>query len=465
MRGLNLADPLTGMKDGYALRLDNWVCRSDGLHVRQGCEVVTEEHGGPITALMGYPGHVFAATATEVFDGQASVLSGLGGGAWQSALLANPGGLHLVAVNGVDTPRRYDGLAWHTAVVTGTDATKWHTVVEHHRRIFAAEKNSLRLWYLGLNAIGGPATPIHLEAQCKKGGQIAAVASLQPSGGRGADSQLVIVTTEGELIVYAGANPDVAATWTLSGVWNVPKPRGRRAFAQVGGALALLTDKGLLPIPAILSEKDSGKPTKSMSAGIDPALHADTVGVVESASAELVVLYGADHQWTLTPYGWSRFTLPSARVWAEVNGALYFGTTTGEVCRYGGDLDGPAPIRSFAVDAFSQFGTPNTKVFNRVRALYRAAHPYVPRIELLTNYRDPPADFDAANIDDRYWQWSDVTWPRQPMPWVRETSSELQNWRGISGHGHSAAIMMSMQSRTPVIWTGYETTFQAGGRQ
>ena len=42
--GLNSADPLTSMKDGYAIRAQNWVARTDGLHVRPGY-VVLEDTG------------------------------------------------------------------------------------------------------------------------------------------------------------------------------------------------------------------------------------------------------------------------------------------------------------------------------------------------------------------------------------------------------------------------------------
>lgn len=453
--GLNTDSPITATKPGHALRLDNWVCRSDGLHTRPGYTVVeTLAPLAPLASLLHYPGRVFGRT-----DGY-----------WTGALMPNAGGTHLFATGSTGAmPIRYDGSTWAIAAITGVNPTLLRGVIRHVRRLFAFEAGTLNLWYLGLDAIGGPASLIPLTALCKNKGSIHAIASMTGDGGDKSTDSLVIATTAGELIVFSGSDPDNAASWSLGGVFKVPKVVGVKPFSEIGGKLALLTEQGLLPIPDVLSAPESGKPLVALTKPIKPTFDKEAVAgalsaaVVDSAAHSLTLAHVNGNQFVRSETGgWSRLVGLGATCWLETNQGLYFGRSDGKICKLGGDTDNGAPIRSFLVDAFARLGSADHKHLKRVRGMYLAAHPYVPRMEALTDYRDPPESFDAANRNDRYWQWSEVTWPRQPMPWVRETSSRLGLWRSLSGRGTAVALQMSAQTMTPIIFTGYDIAWETG---
>ena len=418
-----------------------------------------------MVSLLGYQDRVFAATADTIFDGASEAVTGLLGGSWSSGMISNPGGRWLVAVNGVDEARKYGGFTWSISEITGVNSRDLFALTVHQRRIFAAEKESLRVWYLGLDCIEGEASPIPLHAQCRLGGSVVALATLQPQGGISTGDELVIATSEGEIVVYTGTNPDKAGEWSLRGVWRIPKPVGANCFARMGGILTILTEKGVMPIPAVLSRPDSAKPVTSLSQSIDVITGA--VSIIDSAAASFTLVDAGTVQYVRSDTGaWSRFTgFSTATCWMDSANALWFGRSDGKVCRYGGETDDGSPIRSFAVDSFSKFGVSNRKSFKRARPTYTLAHPYVPRIEMLTDYREPPSSFDAANLDARYWEWNEITWPSTPLPWYAgEVSSRLQPWRSIGGHGVAGALMMSIQTMTPVIWTGYDVGFEIGGQ-
>lgn len=463
IRGLDLSSPIDAVSDGYALRLDDWVCREDGVTTRGGYAVVGDV-GSAVTSLMGYEHRLLVATDVAIYDGPSAVVSGLNGGDWMGVTVSNPGGRHLVCFNGVDEPRKFGGWSWSVAAITGVDGRDLVAPCLHQRRVFAVEQETLRVWYLGLDAIEGPASVLPLDAQVSRGGVVMAAASLQPSGGRTTDAKLCIVTSNGELVIYSGTDPDNAETWSHAGTWVVPKPIGRRCFAQIGGQLALLTVDGVLSVPGILSEPGSSKSDKALTEKIGGRV-IGARDVLDCPSAELMMVDAGAVQWVKTSQGWSRWTgFATATCWIDLDGSLFFGRADGKVCRYGGETDNGAPIQSFAVDAFSAFGTGRHKAFSRIRPRYTLAHPYVPRIELLQDYREPPATFAAANVDSRFWQWDEITWGAQPLPWYKgAVSSRLQPWRSVAGRCEVAACMMSLQTLTPVVWTGYDVAFQQGG--
>lgn len=455
--GLDLSKPLSAMRDGTALRLDDWVCRSHGVEVRPGYAVATSGLD-PVVSLLSYPGQLFTATDDTIYAGSSVALGECLSGDWSATLIANPGGTHLVAVNGADLAQRYDGVTWAEAEITGVNSRNLTSLCEHANRIWAVERNSLTIWHLGTDAIEGPAQPLYLDGQCKRGGHAVAVASF----GSG-DPRLAIVTDSGELVVYAITDPAAKDGIALKGVWRVPAPAGKRCFVQLGsGRLGLLTVDGLLSVPDVIATRDSARTARpNISTPVNAGITAAS-GVVDSLSNDILMIQDGASQWVLSDTGaWSRWTLP-ATCWAEHDDGLYFGTDDGRVCKVGGNTDAGAPIRSFAVDAPSRWGWDGVKKWSRVRLLYEAAHPYVPRVELLTNHRNVPADFAAANIDDAYWQWSDVAYARMPMPWMRETSAEIQPWRSVLGNGIAASLMMSLQTLTPITWTGYEMQFRRG---
>jgi hypothetical protein len=102
-------------------------------------------------------------------------------------------------------------------------------------------------------------------------------------------------------------------------------------------------------------------------------------------------------------------------------------------------------------------------MFRRVRPIWRRAAPYRPRIEVLTDYRDPPTSWLAASIDSANWYWPDISWPMTPEQWTRAETHVIGPWRGISGRGFSAALCMAGQFvSVDATYTGAQIAFQQG---
>src|SRR5699024_9410953 len=66
--------------------------------------------------------------------------------------------------------------------------------------------------------------------------------------GSGSDDHLVILTSEGEVAVYAGVDPDVVDSFSLIGVFYLGRPVGNRPAAKFGGDLLILCEQGIYPL-------------------------------------------------------------------------------------------------------------------------------------------------------------------------------------------------------------------------
>lgn len=273
--GLNARDPWRSMPKGDALVLRNWVVRSHGLEQRKG-RTLRNTMQGPIIALMRAGDFYFAGTPTAIYDvtnanTAIEVVTGLTGltrGRWSWAPFANGTGPGIIATNGTDGPRYFVNGAWGASVITGVEATALDIVTVHGRRAMFGENGTFHIWYLAPGAISGAARLLNLGPVVKRGGEWAGLASHSPDGGEGANARFYAVTTKGELVVYAGYDPDNAATWSLVGVYHVPPPVGRDCFCKVGGQLCYLSRNGLLSIPTLLGVPESKEQDAAITAKV-----------------------------------------------------------------------------------------------------------------------------------------------------------------------------------------------------
>ncbi len=484
LNGLDLASPISAPRPGTAIKLDNMICRTDGIHTRNGY-TVAHTLGSAVRSFIPFQRELFVATDDAINWEGSPAVTGLFGGDWSSAIIANPGGQHLVAVNGADDMRHYDGVDWDVPTVEGINTQTLFSVVSHQRRLFFAESNRLRLWYLNLNAFAGPAYPIMMDAQFRRGGAIAAISSMLSDGGKSRDDMLAVVTTEGELALWSGIDPSRASTWSLVGVFQVGKPVGKHAFCQIGGALALITDEGVVSVPAILSSKSSERAIKSMSLPVDSAVTSPTQ-MIDSPSARLSLLQDGAQQWIMSDTGgWSRWDLP-ATTWCEHDGNLYFGQSDGRVCRYEGAIDHTTPITSWGIDTFKRFGTPGRKTWKRVRLMMSKPLRYQPAVKMYCDDQLEDRKYDSEQwawheihyssmpmpwkrttsrltpLASTSWSWSDVSWAI-PASWERDKTKMLEPWQSLGRNGVTGALSVAMRSETPLIWTGYDIAFNVGG--
>lgn len=486
--GLNARDPLRSMPGGDMIVARNWVVRKYGLDQRKGYAVRNTGATGGVIAFMRAGDACFVATQTAIWDITASgaaipALSGLTGGRWSWDTFANGAGVGIIATNGTDGPKYFLNGAWGSIAITGVDGRALASVCMHGRRAVFAENGAPHLWYLPLHAISGEARLINVRPLLQRGGEFAAVASHTTSGGENVSAHLYAVTTSGEMVVYAGHDPDNAATWSLVGVFDVPPPVGRDCFCKVGGQLAYLSRNGLLSVPTLLGKsttkeqdaaltdkisrafdeeiadaEDDGDPYpytfdstawKFDSTSIRFDMDGDaapgteeTWSVCEAGSEDVLIINrtrtGGNRQFVLDK-GWSEWTGLAATCWLDTGTELWFGRADGTVCRYTGATDNGVAIDSYLVEAY-QRGSGRSDRQATVLPLFEHPPTYRPRVRFIYDFADPPASLTAT------------------------TQAFQRNvGQAAAGRGRDAAFCMAIKSARGAVYIGRDSVIESGG--
>jgi hypothetical protein len=449
--GWNARDALAAMPPTDAIVLNNWFPRTSYVEIRGGFSnhlTGMTNNGKTLAVYNGLTGtnKMFAITSSGTYDASSA-------GAAGASVAARTNGKHqwlnfgdgtnnyLILVNGVDKPLYFDGTSWvavdgvSVPALTGLTTTRIISVFESKGRLFFIEKDSLSFWYLAAGAAGGALTEFDLSGVAKKGGFLMAGSTWTVDAGDGPDDRVVFVTSEGEVIVYSGTNPSVAASWVLVGVYELGKPLGRRCVTRYGGDLLILTQNGSIPMAAAIgaSSKTGEPPNKfALSFKIENAFtdaarsYGSIFGweqILYPAQAALLVNVpisedGEHQQYVMNTItkSWCRFTDWDAEDFAVFNGELYFTTGTKVVKAWTGAIDGANNITAYGKTAFSYFGSSNLekkfKLFRPVLAVNGTVN-FLTDIDV--DFQDTPITgtatysvvsgglWDSSNWDQAFW--------------------------------------------------------------
>lgn len=357
--GLNLRDAFADMPVADAVQMMNVFPGASNVMVRGGHTSHATGLGNKVESLLVWRGvagvdKIFGAAGTSIFDVTAAApvgtaaLTGLTNARWQWTNLSNAGGHFMVACNGADSVRAFDGTTWTTPVITGVASNTLVNVFQFKQRLYFAQNNSLDLWYLPSLAIAGAASVFPLGAVFRFGGYITALGSFSNDAGEGPDDYFAIVTSNGEVAVYQGTDPDQATTIALVGLFTLGKPLGRRCLSRLNGDLTIVTVDGAVSMQAML-QFDRASDQK-----------AQITGKIQPLYGSLESLYGANFGWQSiihapTSYyivnvptladntqaiqlvmntftgAWAAFDSWNAICWGVANDNLYFGAADGTV--------------------------------------------------------------------------------------------------------------------------------------
>lgn len=490
-KGLALNKPVTELGPEDAIRLDNWVCRDEGPTIRDGYTLAGSGHG-TVRHLMALGTTIYSASDTAIKS-----LSGIGAEAalsspavatrWGSDVLSNAGGMWLIAASGAHAPYYTNGSVWTAMTITAPPLTPFDTTPEPiptlsnlcnptvwNGRVWFYERGTLNLWYLDHGAIKGAIWLYPLQDYCRRGGEITAIAVMTGDNADNPDDSLVIVTSAGEMLIYSGDDPNSSESFGKQGVTRVPLPVGYRPFAQVGGDLAYLSVDGLYTVSNLLGNVPSKRKVDDISDAlgdeITTLLAASPTSqvwqVIESAEQGLVIINTpSSTQYVMAPEtgGWSKFTGLAATAWVETSAGLYFGRADGVIARHTGAADNSAAISALAITGWNQMRG-GRKVMHRARLIYKAAHPYRPRIEVLRDYLEPSGDYPATDTDSGFWNWPEVYDGTAGVSTARPMSNRLGQWRGLSGYADDAiAVVISMKATTAVSMQKIQLLVEKGG--
>jgi hypothetical protein len=169
--GLNDRESVVAMPKEDAVKLVNWWVQPAYISTRKGHVPHVTGFTFPVETIMEYAAQdgtnkIFAASGSGIYDVTtagvvgAAAVSGLNSARWQESMITTPGGSFLICVNGVDTPRLYNGTAWSTASITG--ASNLVHVNLFKNRLFFTQQNSLELAFLPVLSVSGAATVLPL---------------------------------------------------------------------------------------------------------------------------------------------------------------------------------------------------------------------------------------------------------------------------------------------------------------
>ena len=174
--GWNDRDSLGAMDEKDAVILKNWFPLPAKVIVRKGSTSWATGLGSQVESLMGYrtqsgTSRLFAAAGTAFYDVTATgavgaaVVTGLSNARGQHINMATSGGNFLMAVNGANKLRGWDGSAWWTDGdgahdITGVDSSTCIGICLSHRRVWLIQKNTAKVWYLSVDSIAGAASSI-----------------------------------------------------------------------------------------------------------------------------------------------------------------------------------------------------------------------------------------------------------------------------------------------------------------
>lgn len=477
--GLNTRDDYTTLKATEARTLENWLPDGGSVKVRPGhTSHQTISGASSVPTLMLWKGAtgeklISGASTGKIHDvtGTPSEIgTGYTNNRWSHANLAG----YLFAVNGTDTPWRYDGTTFGATGFTGPTLTTLQTVSQVRNRLWFTQTNSADVRYAEVGAVTGALTTFQLS-QIASGGKCVAIGAWSRDAGDGADDFTVFVMNTGQVIVYQG---DPKKSFRLEGKYMAPRPVGVGAVVQVGGELVILTVAGLIPVSAIMAGNAFDPVALEKWGKVAPSWTADfkrygtqlgwnahffnglvyfivPTGV---ATTRIYVLNTRNSAWTI-------YTKMPVAMFADLAGELYFGSySDGKVCRHATGADNGAAIITLARQGWSYPGGGNrSNQYTMMRPNFSATGSCQAQFQVDVDFKELPLSAPVVQIitagEGAEWDeadWDDEDWASDPV------TTSL--WYGIVGRGRSVApVVRTFSTADQVEWFSTDILAKQGG--
>jgi hypothetical protein len=363
--------------------------------------------------------------------------------------------------------------------ITGVNSNTFVNVNLFKNRLYFTQKDTLACWYLDVDAISGPASPLYFGGIARNSGYLQAMGTWTIDAGQGADDYAVFVTSMGEVIVYNGTDPDSPDTWALKGVWQLGQTFSRRCFFKWSGDLLLLTQDGLVPLASALQ-----------SSRLDPRVN--LTDKIYFAVSQAASLYYAQFGWQINyfagenmlilnipiPNGieqyvmhtitksWARFVNIQGYCW-EVSGDadMHFGSNGFVGIFYDGYSDDEGNITATAQQAYSYFDSPGQlKRFTMVRPILQSTGG-VPSVlcgisvDFDTQSQLGAVSFNPNTLTEGIWdtsKWDNAIWSGGLIT--------TKVWQGVTGIGYTGSVNLNAASRgIELHWASTDYVMEAGG--
>ena len=489
IKGLNKKDPMSAMDALYAIEMDNYIPLDGKVELRPGYKIHTTFSGlekVKTLAAYRYPNEdrFFAFYDGKMFD-ITSPLSpidkeiSLSTSYCQTVQYKN----YLYILNGLDTPKAFyvdangdehlsdwgfsGGNLQATRIVTGGVSKEF---------LWFVEKDSLRVWYAGTaGSVSGTLYAFDLSGVSKWGGAILAVANWTVDGGTGIDDLTVFITSEGEVLVYAGTNPNNASNWILKGSYKISKPIGYRCVLAYQGDMVIICQDGYFPLAKALAAANAGDSLLAFSDKIR-GLVIDRTSKNKNKEGWQAIIYNKkgygifnvptaeqfeQHVINISTGAWCRFTNINAYCWCVFDDCIYFGST-GAVYRFDDGYDDNGMEITGAVEqAFCDMGIPNLKRFSLLNPRTASSMAYDLAIYTNTDYKKRNVSYTVCVGKASGTKWNRCLWSASQdlvgTHWSVSQAEKINSeWIMNSSLGVKASVVFKTKTKgIAVDW--YET--------
>ncbi len=516
--GVDFFSSLFGMPPENAIRLVNWWPDVYGCVHRKGYREWVTELPATVGSLFTYHQmrgrdtlYAFAGdgmydvTNRDVVGGlravSAPVVTGLSTSIWSASMFANSAGTHKVFVSGGDNPiwmhqgtnptitfdRLTAGNGTDAGTISGFNPKDAIDITIHQRRIWFVEKDTNNGWYLPPDQVYGVAAKFDFGPMFKRGGFLQSLATWTVDGGDGSDDLLVAFSSEGDVAVYKGINPDSIDTWALQGVYYAGAPiEGHRFHTKVSGDIKFLTQQGLVSMNDMLTSTRVVSPQSNVESQPVQSFLADQannygflpgwdVKFVPAINQLIINIPNVTSEGSIqvcenvVNSKWTTFLGLNAQCWVvDYRNVPFFGSGNKVMQGWTGNTDNVSledlagrPITALAQQAYNFFGTPaNNKQVGLYRPNFLTDRSVVWKAAVVYDFRlftplvniNPQAPgiplWDTAIWDASYWAGG---------------LHAQKDWASAEGVGFAGSLAIATRSDGEVIWVNTDFTVTAGG--
>lgn len=486
VRGWVTNESIAAAEPRGASVLDNFWVERTAIKPRGGRRLHATVHASnPCESLMVYRSgtaeKLFGCTAAAIYDISSpadatvvpsSAVSGLTGGDWSYVQMATAGGEFLIAANGADSMRKYDGSAWGTITgvttpaITGVTTSDIKHVWVYKNRLFMIKKDTLNAYALDTpDAFGGAVDTISLQGVFQKGGELVLGATWSTDSGSGMDDMCVFISDQGEVAVYTGTDPGDATAWSLMGVYQMAPPIHKNAIMKAGGNLLVATKIGLIPVSSAVRKDYAAQVADAVSIAIEPTWQRYyklrpgkwVIGKSE-VRGKAIIGFPTDaggndacFAVNLQTGGWSRFTNWDVRCAAEFDGELYFGTSDGMVMEAETvGTDNGETYSCLYVGNYERLGGTNEKVAHMCKTTWRASTNFNYKINFAFDYAYKPSAYPSVGEDAATDLWDVGLW--DVAVWDASGTEQITTeWQSVNGRGFAVAPMLQTTMGTGTV--------------
>jgi len=481
--GLNKRDPLVSMELTDAIEMDNYMPSENSVALREGYSkyATVGEFSGTkkVETLVCYH-TALKEKMLAVFGGKAYDVStatpqeyanvSFSKSRCQTVQYQN----YLFFMNGADTPKVFyvdenDVEHFENWAFTGEELAQNKIIngAVSHEFLWFIEKNSTRAWVSNTAGyISGTLEAFDVAQVLKWGGSLIAAFNWTVDGGAGIDDYTCLLSSEGEVLIYKGYNPNDANNWSLIGAYKISKPIGYQCVMAYQGDVVIITEDGYMPLSRALSANNAVTATMSFSDKIR-GLVMERSGLYKNLEGWQSLIHGKkgyaifnvpignvfeQHVININTGAWCRWTNIRSFCWCLFRGDLYFGSDN-SVFKFGGTYsDNGMAIVGHIEQAYSNLGTNAIKKIPLIKPKIKSSKDF--KLKIWTNMDYDSEDFGYyVNIGEGLGQteyWNKIKW--NEALWQSQKTRKMQGqWVANAATGFKASVVFKTSTAGNLI--------------